>query len=63
MSKHKYAIGIDFGTESGRALLVDVHDGREVAAAVHLYKNRVIDEQLPIRSVIDALMQRRIVAE
>ena len=27
----------------------------------HVY--RVIDEQLPIRSVIDALMQRRIVAE
>jgi glycerol-3-phosphate dehydrogenase len=27
----------------------------------HVY--RVIDEKLPIRSVIDALMQRRIVAE
>jgi L-ribulokinase len=31
----KYAIGIDFGTESGRAVLVDVADGREVATAVH----------------------------
>ena len=26
-----YALGVDFGTESGRAVLVDVADGREVA--------------------------------
>jgi L-ribulokinase len=42
-----YTIGIDFGTESGRALLVDVSDGREVATAVHPYGNGVIDEHLP----------------
>jgi L-ribulokinase len=42
-----YTIGIDFGTESGRALLVDTRDGREVATAVHPYKNGVIDEHLP----------------
>ncbi len=42
-----YTIGIDFGTESGRALLVDVRDGREVATAVHPYANGVIDEHLP----------------
>jgi len=43
----KYAIGIDFGTESGRAVLVDVADGREVATAVHAYAHGVIDERLP----------------
>lgn len=42
-----YTIGVDFGTESGRAVLVDTRDGREVATAVHLYSAGVIDEQLP----------------
>jgi len=43
----KYAIGIDFGTESGRAVLIDVTTGAEVANAVHVYQNKVIDETLP----------------
>jgi len=43
-----YSIGVDFGTESGRAMIVDVADGREVATAVYPYSNRVIDEKLPI---------------
>lgn len=42
-----YTIGIDFGTESGRALLVDTRDGREVATAVHNYGDGVIDQRLP----------------
>jgi L-ribulokinase len=47
MGKHKYAIGVDFGTESGRTVLVDVTDGQEVATAVHPYSDGVIDEALP----------------
>jgi L-ribulokinase len=47
MSKHKYAIGIDYGTESGRAVLVDVTDGQELATVVHAYGDGVIDEALP----------------
>jgi L-ribulokinase len=43
----KYAIGIDFGTESGRALLVDVTSGREIGSSVMQYKDGVIDESLP----------------
>lgn len=44
---HKYAIGVDFGTLSGRAVLVDVHNGREVATAVHSYAHGDIDSELP----------------
>jgi L-ribulokinase len=44
----KFAIGVDFGTESGRAVLIDVTNGREVATAVYPYLHGVIDEKLPI---------------
>jgi L-ribulokinase len=43
----KYAIGVDFGTESGRSVLVDVTTGQELATAVYKYFNGVIDEYLP----------------
>ena len=47
MSSRRYAIGVDFGTESGRAVLVDCADGRELGTAVYPYRNGVIDEHLP----------------
>jgi L-ribulokinase len=40
-------IGLDFGTESARALVVDVHDGRVLGTGVAMYRHGVIDEQLP----------------
>src|SRR5262249_40818605 len=43
----RYAVGIDFGTESGRAVLVDCADGRELGSAGHADANGVIDECLP----------------
>ena len=43
-----YAIGVDFGTASGRAILVDVADGRQLATAVSEYSHGVIDDALPI---------------
>ncbi len=47
MGNRKYTIGVDYGTESGRAVLVDVATGEEVATAVYPYKDGVIDEHLP----------------
>ncbi len=43
----KYALGIDFGTLSARALLVEVGTGRELASSVYEYANGVIDQVLP----------------
>ncbi len=43
----KYSLGIDFGTLSARALLVEVETGKEVATSVFEYENGVIDEYLP----------------
>ena len=43
----KYVVGVDFGTLSGRALLVRVSDGFEVATAVFGYPHGVIEDLLP----------------
>jgi L-ribulokinase len=40
-------IGVDFGTESARAMVVDCANGAERGTAVYAYRNGVIDERLP----------------
>ncbi|MBD0378863.1 ribulokinase [Paenibacillus sedimenti] len=42
-----YTIGIDYGTQSGRAVLVDIKNGHEEATHVTPYRHGVIDEFLP----------------
>jgi L-ribulokinase len=42
-----YTIGVDFGTESGRALLLDPRSGEELAVEVVPYPSAVIDRALP----------------
>ncbi|MEL6270900.1 MAG: ribulokinase [Chloroflexota bacterium] len=42
-----YTLGVDFGTLSGRALLVDLRTGEEIATAIHDYSHGVIDDVLP----------------
>lgn len=44
---NKYVIGVDYGTLSGRAVLVDVKTGEEKASAVYEYPHAVMDEFLP----------------
>ena len=43
----KYSIGIDYGTLSGRAVIVNLETGEEVASAVLEYPHAVMEEQLP----------------
>ena len=47
MSNKKYSIGVDYGTQSGRAVLVEVDTGKEIASAVKMYTHGVMDEFLP----------------
>ncbi len=43
----KYSIGVDYGTLSGRALLIDVETGEELASSVYEYPHQVMDQKLP----------------
>ena len=43
----KYALGLDFGTESGRVMLVDADTGAEAAWKVVPYPHGVLDRELP----------------
>lgn len=45
--KETFAIGIDYGTASGRAVLVSLENGKEIADHVVAYPHGVMDEMLP----------------
>jgi L-ribulokinase len=47
MAIAKYCLGIDFGTLSGRAVLVEVKTGNIIAVSVKNYSHAVMDEYLP----------------
>ncbi len=42
-----HVVGVDFGTLSGRALVVRVEDGQELAWAEHRYAHAVVTDALP----------------
>lgn len=44
---NKYTIGIDFGTLSARAVLVDINSGKVITDAVYEYPHGVMDTSLP----------------
>jgi L-ribulokinase len=43
----RYVIGVDYGTLSGRAVVVRVSDGAELGSAVHEYSHGSIEDRLP----------------
>jgi L-ribulokinase len=43
-----YVIGVDYGTLSGRAVVVRVSDGAELGSAVHEYPHGVVTDRLPL---------------
>ncbi len=43
----KYTIGLDYGTLSGRALVVNAQTGEELASSIYDYPHAVMDEALP----------------
>lgn len=45
--QEQYTIGVDYGTLSGRAVVVRVSDGAELGSAVHAYEHAVVDTSLP----------------
>ena len=56
MGEKKFAIGVDFGTESGRAVLVDVQNGREIATAqaprsFGVWRSEIKETQSPLPAI------------
>lgn len=47
MKEKKYSIGIDFGSLSGRTVVVDVETGDEIGSCEHAYSHAVMSESLP----------------
>jgi L-ribulokinase len=43
----QYVVDVDYGTLSGRALVVRVSDGGEIGSAVHAYRHAVVTDTVP----------------
>jgi L-ribulokinase len=48
MTADRWVVGVDFGTLSGRAVVVRVDDGAEVGSAVHEYRHGVLERRLEV---------------
>lgn len=46
MSQRKFVVGVDYGTLSGRAVIVDVDSGEELGSGVYAYPHAVMDTTL-----------------
>jgi L-ribulokinase len=45
-NNERFVVGVDYGTLSGRALVVRVSDGAELGTSVHEYRHGVMDREL-----------------
>ncbi len=52
IEKRKYSLGLDFGTESVRCLVVDMASGEEKVVSISEYRDGVITQKIPGTSVI-----------
>jgi len=53
MNNKKVSIGLDYGTESARALIVDVQTGEEISTAAMEYPNGVMQNSLPDGTLLE----------
>ena len=49
-----FVIGVDYGTLSGRAVVVRVRDGKELGSGVFAYPHAVVTDELPADAAGDA---------
>lgn len=47
MTRAKYVVGVDFGTLSGRAVVISIADGAELGSAVYEYPHAVLSDAMP----------------
>src|SRR5215210_6165449 len=47
MARQQYVVGVDYGTLSGRAVVVRVSDGAELGTATLDYAHGVVEDRLP----------------
>jgi L-ribulokinase len=48
VASERYVVGVDYGTLSGRAVVVGVDDGAELGSAVHDYRHGVLERRLDV---------------
>ena len=56
--RDQYVVGVDYGTLSGRAVVVRVSDGAELGTGVHDYPHGVLDAAVPARSPAPSACRR-----
>ena len=43
----KYSIGVDYGSLSARAVIIDINSGEEIATSIYEYPHGIMETSLP----------------